>query len=385
MFYVSKVSPFLFGVGLLNLLLSVGIKTYSGDIYLSSLIGAYGFLGTILVGAMYQIVPNSQNRKLIIPSASYVSGALIGSFSPLLLLGFTPLALVLYLAGTVLFYIQVLFTIRNWLPITVKFLGVSATYLLLSISLLNLSHFTGAFPFQLAIHTLTVGSMLNAVYGVEMAWIPMLMMETLPIRRATKLFWAKQVSTLIFLGSFYTSNSYLIALGGLAELAVALAFIYLMYTLFKNRRMPSQVPPVIKVFLSAFPFLLGGMIVGLLSANVRYPQILSLHMNLVLFSFVAITVFGGVAHLMPRILWNWIFKEKGFTIADIVSDREINKFLEVALPLMVVFLAVDVAPYPLKLASFFVYLAVVLAFLKITFLSAVKKLTEGKDGKGKEA
>jgi hypothetical protein len=48
--------------------------------------------------------------------------------------------------------------------------------------------------------------MLNAVYGVELAWIPMLTMTTLNFKKALNLFYAKQFSTLFILVSFYITT-----------------------------------------------------------------------------------------------------------------------------------------------------------------------------------
>jgi len=124
-------------------------------------------VGLTLLGAMYQIIPNSQNRKLSRPQISYwVFGGVVASLILFYFHRFEIGSLILFLSfGT--FYIHGLMNVSNWTPVTVRFIGASATYLTLS-SLFLLLHFAlDAVPFQLAIHTLTVGAMLNAVYGVE--------------------------------------------------------------------------------------------------------------------------------------------------------------------------------------------------------------------------
>jgi hypothetical protein len=224
--------------------------------------------------------------------------------------------------------------------------------------------------------------MLNAVYGVEIAWIPMLMMETLNIRKAQRLFYAKQVSTVIFLLTFYFMNYRLIALASLLEFSLSIYFIYTMYSLLKQRRMPSPLPYVVRTFFSALPFLPAGFILGAFSAS--NPEVLPkayiLHLDLLVYGFTAFTIFGGIAHLFPRIVWNWKFSRSGGknvpTVSELIDEASFPKFLEQSLIAFAFFIVVDSLFYPISSLSGLVYLFILLNFFRITFLHLFKKLKE---------
>ena len=391
MFYVSKVSPLFFLLALTNLVLSLLARSLGSDLVLFSFLLVFGFIGTTLVGAMYQIVPNSQNRRLPLPWLSYLVFALfLGSF--LLVYGgmLAPASGLLLMASGV-FFAHTLLGIKNWMPVTVKFLGASAFYIFLASLFLFLNLFFGLVPFQLAVHTLTVGAMLSAVYGVELAWIPMLLMETLNIRKARKLFFAKQASTLLLLLSFYLLEYRLVALASLFEIGVSLYFLYLIYSLIKNRRMPSPLPYVVRIFLVALAFLPLGLVVGSFLAS--HPELiggaLSLHVDLLVYGFTAFTIFGGMSHLLPRIVWNWKFAgSKGVKVPpvnELVDEKGFPRFLELSLVAFALFLYTDLSFYPLNVLSPLLYLFILGYFFRLTFLHLLRKLREVKDGGGEEA
>lgn len=387
MFYVSKVSPFFFLIAILSLLLSLGFKVTGSHSHTFFISLVFGFIGTTLVGAMYQIVPNSQNRRLSLSWISYIVFLGVLTALSLLYLGyFKAGSIILFLSYSV-FFIHLLLNIRNWMPLTVRFLGFSLFYLLLSSLFLFLHFSLGIVPFQLAIHTLTVGSMLNAIYGVEIAWIPMLLMETLNIRKSQRLFYFKQASTALVLVSFFLLNYKLIALSLLLEVSVALYYIYLIYSLIKQRRMPSPLPYVVKVFIVALLFLpLGFLIAGAMASHPKtLPVLLNLHIDLLVYGFGAFTIFGGMAHLFPRILWNWKFAKMGGkapAINELIAEEEFPKFLEMSLIFYTLFLVVDVLFYPLSLVAPILYLFILGYFFKIVFLHAFKKIKEVEHGKG---
>ncbi len=390
MFYVSKVSPFFFLLALLNLVLSLAFKLIDSDLVLFTVALVFGFIGTTLIGAMYQIVPNSQNRKLPFAGLSYAVFVVVLVSFVLFYAGEHRVASGMLSLAYFAFLVHVLLSIQNWMPVTVKFLGASALYLFLASLFLFLSLAYGLVPFQLAVHSLTVGSMLSAVYGVELAWIPMLLMETLNVKRAKNLFWAKQVSTVIFLLAFYSLEYRLVALASLLELGVSLYFLYLIYSLIKNRRMPSPIPYVVKVFLVALGLLPFGILMGGFLAS--HPQLiggaLDLHVDLLVYGFTTFTIFGGMSHLLPRIVWNWKFasskKDKVPAVNELVDEKGFPKFIEVSLIMFAVFLYLDLSFYPLDRLSPILYLFILGYFLRLTFLHLVNKLKEVGDGGDKE-
>ncbi len=387
MFYISKISPLLFLFGLLNLLISLILKPFVGYSPLLFVSAVFGFIGSVLLGAMYQIIPNSQNRKLSYPQVSYLVTAGVVAGMLLFYGGLFKWGSLLLFLSYATFFAHGVLNIKNWMPVTVKFLAFSSLYLALSSLFLFLHFWQGLVPLQLALHTLTVGAMLNAVYGVELAWIPMLLMQTLNVKKAKQLFYMKQASTVLFLLSFLILNYQAIALSSLLELGVALYFSYLMYKLVQTRTMPAPLPYVVKTFFVALAFLPAGFIAGTFTAG--HPQLLAdmftLHLDLMVYGFTAFTIFGGMAHLFPRIMWNWKFASaKGGnapTVSELIDEASFPKFLENSLIAFILFLAVDSLFYPLNLVSSMIYLFILGSFFKITFWHFFKKLKEvGKDG-----
>lgn len=362
MFYVSKITPFLFMFALINLFISLFLKlTQNFQLFIITLV--FGFIGLTLTGAIYQIVPNSQNRKLSRPKLSYIVLALIlYAFLKFYIGNYESGTFYLFIAHTI-FLIHIITNLRNTFPITVRFLVSSVIYLFLA-SLFLFIHFNWqAVPLQLAVHTLTVGSMLNAIYGVEIAWIPMLIMDTLNIRKAEQLFKAKQVTTVAVLLAFLSMNYKLLAVMSLLEFAVSVYFLYIMYELFKKRKMLSPIPNIVRVFLFALPFLLLGLIVGSFSAS--HPEVLPtalyLHTDFMVYGFTAFTIFGGILHLLPRIIWNWKtsgIKQPEFSISDLVDEKSLINFLELLAILYIFYVAVDVLFPPLHTISTVIYLGI---------------------------
>ena len=381
MFYVSKITPFLFLVAIANFIASLYFKStgMSMELFFSLV---YGFVGTTLMGAMYQIVPNSQNRKLPMAPVSYLIAALFVLAQLLFYLWDVRIGAGLIGVVMISFAVHMIFSIKNWMPVTVKFLGISAISLALSGVAFALSLWTGLVPFQFAIHTLTVGAMISAIYGVELAWIPMLLMETVNIRRANKILYIKVASTFAVLVSFFFLNYVGIALSSLLELAGALYFIHTIYSLIKNRRMPAPIPYVVSLFLIALSFLPFGILMGMLVALLPEARetLLHLHIDLMVYGFGAFTIFGGMSHLFPRIMWNWKFaKAKNpIPIKELINERAFPKFMWVAVALSVVSFVLDAVG--LRKLSWVAYLPIPILFANNTFLYFARKLREAKDG-----
>ncbi len=381
MFYVSKVTPFLFLVAIVNFLASLSFKFAGAGMELFfSLV--YGFIGTTLMGAMYQIVPNSQNRKLPMAPVSYLIASLFVLAQLLFYLWDVRIASGLVAVVMISFAVHVALSIKNWMPVTVKFLGISALSLAVSGIAFAVSMWTGLVPFQFAIHTLTVGAMISAIYGVELAWIPMLLMETVNIRKANKILYLKLASTLAVLTSFFFLSYVGIATSSLLELAGSLYFIHMIYSLIKNRRMPAPIPYVVSLFLIALAFLPFGIVMGTLVALLPEMRetLLHLHIDLMVYGFGAFTIFGGMSHLFPRIMWNWKFaKAKNpIPIKDLINERAFPKFMWLAVALFVVSFTLDALG--LNNLSWIAYVPIPVLFANNTFLYFVRKLREAKDG-----
>jgi hypothetical protein len=336
MFYVSKVSIPFFFLAVLDLIYSLFLRTFTVDVKSLWAVAVFGFVAHTIMGAMYQIVPNSQNRPLKLPLLSYVVFALSLASSVAFYSSNHLIGSFLHLVSCLIFFFHVLSSMRNFQPITVKFLTLGSLYFLLSGIFLVLSEL-GYIPFALAVHTLTVGFMLKVVVGVELAWIPMLYMEPLNLTLSKRLFYLGLFTTPPFLISFYLYSYKLIALMSFLVLAFVGYYLYLIYSLFVKRRTPKEIPYVIKYLLLALFILPFGLLIGSFMAGKELvSHMVFLHFDLLIYGFTAITIMGGMSHLYPRIVYNMKFsKKEGVYISDLVDEKAIKRIL----PLTVVALA----------------------------------------------
>jgi len=140
------------------------------------------------------------------------------------------------------------------------------------------------------------------------------------------------------------------------------------------------------MFLVALVFLPIGFIMGAFTAS--NPEVLpisfNLHIDFLIYGFKAFTIFGGMAHLFPRIMWNWKFaSRKGDripTVNELIDEPSFPKFMELSLIAFVFFLAVDSLFFPLKAIAALLYIFIIGMFFKITFLHFMKKLKEVENG-----
>ncbi|MEZ0337687.1 MAG: hypothetical protein ABWK02_05720 [Aquificaceae bacterium] len=336
MFYVSKVSIPFFFLAVLDLIYSLFLRTFTVDVKSLWAVAVFGFVAHTIMGAMYQIVPNSQNRPLKLPLLSYVVFALSLASSVAFYSSNHLIGSFLHLVSCLIFFFHVLSSMRNFQPITVKFLTLGSLYFLLSGIFLVLSEL-GYIPFALAVHTLTVGFMLKVVVGVELAWIPMLYMEPLNLTLSKRLFYLGLFTTPPFLISFYLYSYKLIALMSFFVLVFVGYYLYLIYSIFAKRRTPKEIPYVIKYLLLALFILPFGLLIGSFMAGKELvSHMVFLHFDLLIYGFTAITIMGGMSHLYPRIVYNMKFsKKEGVYISDLVDEKAIKRIL----PLTVVALA----------------------------------------------
>ncbi len=386
MFYISKVSPFIFGLGIFNLIYSLIYKSLHGIDERFLILLIYGFICTVIVGAMYQIIPNSQGGKLKHPYISYLVFTGLILFSLFSYISHITISAFFFFISILILLTHLLPTIKNWHPPTVKFLGASLMYLFLSSFLLLLSGL-GLINVQTAVHTATVGVLLNAVYGVELAWIPMLTMTAVDLRKATLLFYIKQISTPLFILAFYTLEYKYIGIVSFLEIGIALSFLMLIYTTLRKRKGLANVPPVVNIFLYALLLLPLGMLLG--SHMAFQPDninpFINLHINVLVYGFAVFTVFGGIFHLLPRIVWNWLYagKTSTVTISDLVDEKGFSKLVKYSLLLYPLYVLTDIY---FNLPSLLLYLFIILLYIKVTFLKTLITIKKEKEhGSNKEA
>ncbi len=377
MFYVSKVSPYFFMLAMLDLFASLLYKGF--DIRLSWTIGVFGFIAHTIMSAMYQIVPNSQGKALRFLELSYLVFLLSVISSALFYLNLTLYASLLYALTSTLFVIHILASVRNYQPVTVKFLVLGSAYLLIG-SYLLLAYELGLVSLPLALHSITLGFMLNVVVGVELAWIPMLSMEQLSIRHAKRLFYFAIAYLPPFLLSFYLLDYKLVAYLSVLPFAFIAYFLWLIYSLFANRRMPREIPLAVKYFFLALSFLPFGVLMGSVMSSMNLASHLaSIHADILLYGFTATTIMGGLFHLLPRIIYGMVVQDWRQTqtatpalqasISDLVDEQGVKRLLPfVALS---VFFMVFLDGLGLAYLSFIPYLVVWVFFIRYVFIKGI--------------
>ncbi|WP_297453894.1 hypothetical protein [Persephonella sp.] len=313
MFYVSKVTPFFFILAFIDLFMAVFSHGIGYDYVFVGLVSVFGFILHTILGAAYQIIPNSQqselkNEKLQI--AVFVAASLS---SLLMYIKNYQIAALFALTAVILFTIHVLPVIKNYQPITIRFLVGSLVYMNLASLFFVLAYIPFKWipfvPFQLAVHTLTVGTMLNAILGVELAWIPMLMMHTLNVRFANTVFYAVQVSIFVFLTGFAIMNYKVVAAGGVFLLLSVGLFLWIVFNAIRSST-HKEIPFVVKFFLAGLVFLVIGMLSGAHVAGSENFKFVPMHMILMVFGFGGLTITGAMFHLLPRIVWNMVHVKK---------------------------------------------------------------------------
>ncbi len=309
MFYISKVTPLLFILAFLNLIVSIFLKINGEDYLHIGLTGVFGFIALTLIGAMYQIIPNSQQEKLKFEKISYLVFLLAIIFSIFLWINNLIASSVVYLIMIILFVINIIPVLKNIKPITIKYLLVSVIYFVLSSVFSVLSSFN-IVPIQLAIHTLTVGVMINAVLGVQTAWFPLFFMQNLDFQMSNRIFYFMQLSTILVLFSFFTMNYSLIGLSAVIEILSLFLFVLLMIVIVRQGKMLQKIPYAVKLFSAGHLFLFLGLLTAFFVSAFRKFNFLTIHLDFMVYGFSFFTILGGVLHLTPRILWNMVSVKK---------------------------------------------------------------------------
>ncbi len=332
MFFISEVSPLFFILSLVWLTLGLGIRAFSDinniNIFLMTL---YGFFLNVIMGAMYQLIPNSLMKKPILPKFSFgVFGFSLLNIFVSLLWFFGFLENIYFAFSTaflmLIFVVHVSTALKKPNSITPKFLSASLIFMLINAFILVLWAFNKVNIFFL-IHTFTLGVILNAIIGVELALVPLLYMEPFNMSHANKLFYLHQISVLGLLVSFYYENLNFVYIAGIFEFFTVGFFIYIVYKSMENRKFPKNIPYTLRYFFLGLGFLMIGIVFGLLASRGYLNPFL--HADIMIYAFGATTVFGGIFHFMPRILWNKYYKDKigtpNIPPIDSMIDQDIVK------------------------------------------------------------
>lgn len=354
MFYVSKVSLLFFLLALVGLILSLILKATSPDFTHYGKLAVFGFILPTIVGAFYQIIPNSQQKKL---SSSFI-GYIVFMLSILnlyyLYINDFEKSSFFIVAIALLSTIHLAFIINNLKPITVKFLLFANIFMVLSAIFLMLSVKSPQFSLQIAIHTFTIGVMINAVLGVQTAWIPMIYMQELGKTKFAKvllklLVYIHQCIVLAILVGFYFGNYKMVGSFALVEFALIILFTkFVFYDSIKPQFKLHGIPYQVKFFLTGHIFLLVGLIIAHIIGISNKFELIPYHIDFMVYGFAVFTIIGGIIHLAPRIIWNIVYVKKAQemkqipNVKGIISREKAEKLYYLALLGYLLFVSFDI-------------------------------------------
>ncbi|MBK3332099.1 hypothetical protein GWK41_03335 [Persephonella atlantica] len=338
MFYISKITPFFFLLAFTDLFIAVFSGALGYDYVFVGILSVFGFILHTVIGAAYQIIPNSQQSQLKgekLQIFVFVSSALASFF---MFLKNYPIASLFTLTATFLFTAHVLPVIKNYQPITIKFLILSLLYMNLGALFFAMAYIPLSFipfvPFQLAVHTMTLGMMLNAIIGVQTAWIPMILMHTLNQKVANAVLIVIQIGVIVVLAGFGILNYKIVAAGSVILLTGVLIFLWIVYDCIKNTT-HKELPYTVKFFVVGLVFLILGILSGAHLSGSKNFDMVPFHMTLMVFGFGGITIAGGMFHLLPRIVWNMVHVKKAQEGKNIPNVFNVLKKKEALLSLYV--------------------------------------------------
>ncbi len=354
MFYVSKVSLLFFMLAIVDLFLGLYLKATSHNPFFYSYMLVFGFVLNTIIGAYYQIIPNSQQIKLPVEKFGYLVFLLSVLMSSYLFFGYLNVAFMFAVATIYAFLIHILTVIRNLKPLTVKYLAFSIIYLSI-IPILMLMKIKGS-PLNpsVLIHTFTLGVMVNAIWGVQIAWIPMIYMQTLGQTKFKRmvinsLVYLYQLVVIAALIDFYYGNLKLLAGMAMVVLALELLFLkFVVYDSIKPQLKLQGLPYQIKFFLAGHLFFIAGLLVAHIMSISGNFALLNVHIDLMLLGFGLFTVVGGMVHLIPRIIWNMVYIRKAQemknvpNVKGVISRQKAERLFWVSLFGYLLFIVVDI-------------------------------------------
>jgi len=354
MFYVSKVSLLFFLIAIVGLLLSLIIKANSLDFAHYGKLAVFGFILPTIVGAFYQIIPNSQQQKLYASWIGYIIFVLSVLNLYYLYINEFEKSAFFIVSIALLTAIHLAFVIKNIKPITVKFLVFANIYMVLSAIFLLVSVKNPQVSLQVAIHTFTLGVLVNAVLGVQTAWIPMIYMQQLGKTKIGSLIvnWIVYLHQIVVIGvlaGFYYGNYKVVGGFALIEMSIILLFLkFIFYDSIKPQIKLHGIPYQVKFFLTGQVLLIFGLLIAHVIGISNKFELIPYHIDFVVYGFAVFTVIGGMVHLAPRIIWNLVYIKKAQNMKQIpnvkgvISREKAEKLYLVALIGYVVFILLEI-------------------------------------------
>ncbi len=368
MFYISGITLLFFVFAFIDLIASLIVKAFYDNYLWYGQIAVFGFILHTIIGALYQIVPNSQQTTLKFPFLSKIVFILSVISSLYLYMGKFDVAYFFIAAVVLIFTFHISFIIKDISSLTVKYILASIIFTALSGVSLILSIEFSNIPQQVAFHLFTIGGMINAVLGVQTAWIPMIYMQPLGKTKVGKLiinslFYIHQFIVISIILSFWIGDYKLLASFAIIELAIILLFLkYIFFDSIKPQIKLYGIPYTVKFFISGHLFLILGILTAHIIGISHRFELIDYHVTFVIYGFGIFTILGGVLHLTPRMIFNLKQNKKsGFSL----SRGKLEFLFKIILGSYLMFIILNVYGFSF-FASLFYAVVMLIAFIGLT-------------------
>jgi len=339
-FFSAAVFYFLIDI-LLILLLIFNAAPSSVPLFAVVHIFTLGWVTLAIFGAMEQMIPVLSGTKLYNPKIAnfeladlhfyalnffLIAFFLSASFAHKLVKFFAVAVFIMYL----LFAFIIFKTIKKY-NLVLKFFAVSIIYLLLA-SMLGILILFGYFSSAIAhVHAAFAGWVTLTIFGAMYHMLPMLALKKLHSERLAEYhLYLSNIAVLGFVLSLILFNfSKITSIFGILLLLSFYLFAYiLLRTLFQGEFDFSKLDISAKYFVFSLVYLIAAGTAGaiMLVFNIPFKQ---LHYHIALLGWVTLTIFGGMYHIVPMLIWiekysSKIGKEKIPTVKEMYDEKHAN-------------------------------------------------------------
>lgn len=339
-FFSAAIAYFLLDI-LLILLLIFNVMPLSIPLFVVVHLFTLGWVTLTIFGAMEQMIPVLSGAKLYNPKVGNFELAdlhfyalnifLIGfflsmSFAYELAKYFAIAVFAMYL----LFAFLIFKTIKKY-NLVLKFFAGSIAYLLLA-SMLGILILFGSFTNTIAhVHLAFVGWATLTIFGAMYHMFPMLALKKLHSEElANYHFYLSNIAVLGFVLSLILFNfNKITSIFGILLLLSFYLFVYLMLrTLFQGEFDFSKFDVSIKYFIFSLVYLIIAGTAGAIMLLFNIP-LKQLHYHIALLGWITLTIFGGMYHIVPMLIWiekysGKIGKEKIPSVKEMYDEKHAN-------------------------------------------------------------
>ena len=375
-FLTSAILYFLFDFLILILFIFGIISLNHASLLAAVHLFTIGFVIFTIFGAMEQMIPVLSASKLynekLANAHFYATNIAFLGFIFSLLFGAGKIAsffaVLLFLAFCTFIFI-IFRTIKRY-NLILKFFGAGLLYFFIA-SLLGMLSMLGVFSRKaLHVHLALIGFVSFIIFGALYHMFPMLSLRKLYNEKlANAHFYLSNLGIVALAFSFLTGKFFEIS--AVLMLSAFYLFAYIMLrTLFQQKLKFAELDVSVKFFIFSIFFMVIATTIGAYIASFLKYSFLSLHYHIALIGFVTLTIFGGMYHVIPMLVWinkysSKIGKERVPSVKELYNEREadyIFKTSVIAVFLLLFSFFAGKFAYPLEAISTLLFFASSLVF-----------------------